>query len=81
MAFEPAVPVYSAVRHHRKITNFNDFLGLKVTWRDTTESYMKEHYNIAKNAMADGNKPESYEGTVDGLTPTDYQPHQRTISE
>lgn len=72
MTFTPSVPVYSAERYHKKITDFNTFLGLKTTWRNTAESYMKEHYHIAKNAMADGDKPESYAGTIDGLTPTDF---------
>ena len=72
MGFTPSVPVYSAERYHRKITSFETFLGLKTTWTQTAESYMKEHYHLAKNAIADGDKPESYAGTIDGLTPTDF---------
>ena len=70
MAFEPAVPVYSATRYHRPISSWSDYIGLKSTWITTAESYMKEHFNIMKNSIADGAKPENYTGVVEGLNAT-----------
>lgn len=70
MAFEPAVPVYSATRYHRPISSWEDYVALKSSWIDTAESVMKESYHIMKNSIADGNKPENYTGVIEGLNAT-----------